>query len=270
MQDICPIADWRPLGNVAEEPNIGVPRILIFHTMVGYLRGTESYFKTGGYSGDESTFGIGGPWDGSLDGAIWQWQVCTRQADAQYDGNYYANSIETSDGGDPSRPWSPKQIDALVRLTAWWCRQTGHPCSLVGSPNDAGLGYHEQFYVWNKSGHTCPGAVREGQLRDVVIPAARRALAGNSPTPIIEEEAVLKKGDKGLSVQLYQNALLREAFIAKRPNPLPKFGADGDYGDETVQAVKNYQAAAQLQVTGQLDGVTAANLVRYTKMYPAS
>ena len=80
-----PAAEWRPLGEQTE-PGI-TPRILIVHTMVGYLRSTDTMFRKQGYTGTESHFGVGGPWDSSdLDGAVWQWQSIDRQADAQNAG----------------------------------------------------------------------------------------------------------------------------------------------------------------------------------------
>jgi hypothetical protein len=172
-------AEWRPIGPVTEEPPIE-PTVLIFHTMDGYLRGTEATFKQGGFDGTESTFGLGGPWDGVLDGVLWQWQDTHRQADAQFAGNAYADSVETSDGHAPTHPWSSKQLDALVRLTVDWCRLTGNPCELVNAPGHRGLGYHAQFDIWNKHGHACPGPVRLGQLRTIVIPKARAALGGTT------------------------------------------------------------------------------------------
>ncbi len=175
-------AEWRPLGAITEEPPI-TPTVLIFHTMVGFLRGTEAMFKQGGFKGEESTFGVGGPWDGDLDGVLWQWQDTHRQADAQFAGNAYADSIETSDGGHPTNPWSSKQIETLVRLTVDWCTMTGNPCELVKAPSGRGLGYHEQFWDWNHGDHACPGPVREGQLRTLVIPKARAALTGGTYRP---------------------------------------------------------------------------------------
>src|SRR5690242_7901773 len=118
-------ADWRPLGNPSDEPYIGVPRVLIFHTMSGYLAGSDSMFKQNGYSGTESHFGVGGSWDGAArDGAVWQWQRIDRSADAQYGGNAYATSVETSDGAHDNVPWSAKQLESLIKLATWWCLET--------------------------------------------------------------------------------------------------------------------------------------------------
>ena len=52
-----------------------------------------------------------------------------------------------------------------------------------------------------------------------------------------DKERVIKKGDKGRGVQAIQQALYDLGF------PLPKYGADGEYGTETVEAVKAFQRA---------------------------
>lgn len=182
MQVRYPEASWRPLGTQVE-PRI-TPRILVFHTMVGYLKSTDALFRGQGYTGTESHFGLGGPWDGAaLDGAVWQWQSIDYQADAQNAGNAYATSIETSDGGEPLRAWSTEQVDALVRLGTWWCRQTGAPARLVRSTSQSGIGYHAQFSAWAPDGRSCPGKTRIAQLLDAVIPRIAAALGQTPPPP---------------------------------------------------------------------------------------
>lgn len=175
-----PAASWRPLG--AQTQKRIIPRVLIFHTMAGYLAGTDATFRPGGYTGVEAHFGVGGPRDkGGLDGVVWQWQDIGYSADAQGDGNAYATSVETSDGTNPATPWSAKQLAALVDLTVWWCRQTGAPARLVASTGQSGIGYHSQFSAWNRNGHACPGSVRVKQLVSYVIPTARARLGGTTP-----------------------------------------------------------------------------------------
>jgi peptidoglycan hydrolase-like protein with peptidoglycan-binding domain len=80
---------------------------------------------------------------------------------------------------------------------------------------------------------------------------------GTDPTVVTqeEEEAVLKKGDKGEAVTRFQQRLL-----AWNPQALPEDGADGHYGNETIDWVKQYQRAMGLDATGNIDGVTAALL----------
>jgi peptidoglycan hydrolase-like protein with peptidoglycan-binding domain len=185
MQTLYQGAQWRPLSNIQSEPNIGVPRLLIWHTMVGYLLGTERMFRTNGYSGTESTFGIGGPWDGAkYDGVVFQWQSATRQADAQAAGNAYALSIEHSDGGNSNNPLSAKQIEADVQLGLWFCEQTGRPPIPAKAWNGYGFGMHNMFKEWNPDAHACPGRVREKQIREIVWPEIARRLGNTSnPTP---------------------------------------------------------------------------------------
>ena len=70
---------------------------------------------------------------------------------------------------------------------------------------------------------------------------------------------MLKQGSKGAAVKQFQQALQ-----AWEPAALPKHGADGDYGTETVDWVGKYQEALGLPVTGNIDGITAALLVLET------
>lgn len=65
----------------------------------------------------------------------------------------------------------------------------------------------------------------------------------------------LRRGDSGVEVMAMQRALLRW-----NPDCLPKYGADGDFGAETEKAVKAYQTAANLPVTGIYDNATKAAL----------
>ncbi|QII49460.1 N-acetylmuramoyl-L-alanine amidase [Bacillus paralicheniformis] len=55
---------------------------------------------------------------------------------------------------------------------------------------------------------------------------------------------ILKKGSTGSRVKSLQKRLIAAGFS------LPKYGADGSYGDETVQAVKNLQKKAGIAVDG--------------------
>jgi hypothetical protein len=80
-----------------------------------------------------------------------------------------------------------------------------------------------------------------------------------------DDEMVLRKGASGPAVALFQRALEVEARLTGRAggNPLPKWGADGSLGDESITAIKAYQKAAGLPETGEIDGITAALLARY-------
>ena len=190
------------------QPRI-TPRIVIVHTMEGSLLGTDSLFRSNFVF--ESHFGIGGPTDGAdLDGVIFQWMDTDRQADANRHANDFAVSIETSDGGDPNRPWSLKQLDALIRLIGALCDQYSIPRRVVTDPFDAtgGLGWHVMFGApgpWTPKAKTCPGPVRIAQLKDTVFPAVMGHVSANMA---LEEEDMtgeqarqLEAIFKGLTVQ---------------------------------------------------------------------
>jgi len=76
---------------------------------------------------------------------------------------------------------------------------------------------------------------------------------------IVTTTSVLKKGSQGAAVKSLQQALISKGF------KLPKFGADGHYGDETVTAVKELQKAVGITVDGIYGPVTAKKLDGYKK-----
>jgi hypothetical protein len=80
-----------------------------------------------------------------------------------------------------------------------------------------------------------------------------------------EKEQMLTRGSKGNAVALHQRALL-----AWKADALPQWGADADFGAETETAVKRYQKAADLEQTGNIDGLTSALLLRYLIPKPAA
>lgn len=95
-----------------------------------------------------------------------------------------------------------------------------------------------------------------------------------SPTPparppvTIEEDDMehIGPGSKNKnSVSLIQKLLQAEARVNGRPNPLPKFGPDGDYGDETTAAVAEYQRlrGVSTKMPGYTGGVTMTFLLEY-------
>lgn len=68
----------------------------------------------------------------------------------------------------------------------------------------------------------------------------------------------LRKGDKGPYVTLLQTMLLNHWYY------LPKYGADGDFGNETLAAVKQFQQDWDLQV----DGIVGPETWSYLKSVP--
>jgi N-acetyl-anhydromuramyl-L-alanine amidase AmpD len=176
------MATMKLLGDAA--PRLD-PRMIIVHTMAGFLKGTDAEFHN---SNLESHFGIGGPADGAdFDGVIWQWVDTDRQADANRKANAFALSIETSDGKDHRNPWSAKQLDSLIKLMGRLCDTHKIPRRVVTAWDDpvGGIGWHTMFGApsnWTKVSKVCPGPTRIGQLHDTVFPALGvTAEAGPNP-----------------------------------------------------------------------------------------
>lgn len=65
---------------------------------------------------------------------------------------------------------------------------------------------------------------------------------------------VLQKGAKGKQVKAMQHLLMANGC------DLPKYGADGSFGNETLAAVKKYQAANGLEVDGSAGKATLTSL----------
>jgi peptidoglycan hydrolase-like protein with peptidoglycan-binding domain len=252
------ISSWRPLSNNQTEPAI-VPRILVYHTMVGYLRSTENMFKQNGFWGTESTWGVGGPWDGdSLDGVAWQWQGVKWQADAQFEANAWCDSIETSDGGiwKPATPaWSDKQVKKLIQIGAWWCTNTGNDPVIAKSYDGRGLGYHQLFKPWNQESHNCPGPKRVEQFRDLIVPAIQKAVNGGHVDPpeppitgVYPPFPLSADGFFGKGGTLHQHGL--DKWQRQMHARGWTIGVDGEYGPETESVAKQFQREKSLRVDG--------------------
>jgi N-acetylmuramoyl-L-alanine amidase len=203
-----------PLGKQTQ-PRLAHKDIICVHTMVGYLKSTNEMFRKGGYTGTESHVGIGGIWgsdkDAGLDGKVWQFQDSDYTADANYKGAWHVLSIETADNA-PQWPkdiakWTPKQVDAIVKVCTEWCIQYNIPPVLIPDtkPNRRGLAYHAQGCsphvvsggeAWSLSaGKECPGPVRIKQFKEEVIPKVARAVQAIKHPPTKVEEAIMALTD---------------------------------------------------------------------------
>jgi hypothetical protein len=83
---------------------------------------------------------------------------------------------------------------------------------------------------------------------------------GSGAIDVKEDEMVLSKGTENAAVKR-----LQECLLVWNPKALPKHGADGHFGSETVDWVERFQNAFGLEKTGKIDGVTAALLVAHGK-----
>lgn len=82
----------------------------------------------------------------------------------------------------------------------------------------------------------------------------------SSPADVITDPeehmtyGTIRKGDKGPVVKYAQDLLISKGFN------LPKYGADGDFGNETLSAVKAFQKANGLTADGVIGSKTWAKL----------
>lgn len=190
-----PGAVWRPLPG--KTTGRLTPDLLCLHTMVGYLKSTDSYFRQAAVF---SHFGIGGIWGSDngagLDGTVWQWQDTTYRAAANLNGNYRIISVETADNAArPIAPWTPAQEEAIVGLMVWAHREHGIPLVLLpdSRPGRRGVAYHELGCDparvdggerWSTAyGKDCPTNVRISRIPGLVQ-RARSIILGATPPPI--------------------------------------------------------------------------------------
>jgi uncharacterized protein YgiM (DUF1202 family) len=86
-----------------------------------------------------------------------------------------------------------------------------------------------------------------------VVVLSNGSKAGGDDDPVDDS---LRRGDSGPEVAAMQQLLLKWD-----PNCLPEYGADGDFGKETEDAVKAFQKEKGLPVTGVYDAATEKALL---------
>lgn len=96
---------------------------------------------------------------------------------------------------------------------------------------------------WNRWGE-----MKKVDFSDVETPAPEDPEHTTPEAP--ETRKTLRKGDKGEKVKELQEQLLRLGY------PLPKYGADGDFGKETETAVKAFQMDYGLKADGVVGAKT--------------
>lgn len=92
-----------------------------------------------------------------------------------------------------------------------------------------------------------------GKLKGVDYSAQNSPVSPSEPTneqKPVQAMPTLRKGDKGDYVSILQNKLLVRGY------KLPRFGADGDFGNETLEAVKQFQRDHGLTADGVVGAKT--------------
>ncbi|MGH3812685.1 MAG: N-acetylmuramoyl-L-alanine amidase [Pseudonocardiaceae bacterium] len=117
-----------------------------------------------------------------------QYRDTTWQADANYNANDFAVSIETQ--GFEAGEWTTAQLDAIKALLTWLHHTHGIPLRRCAAPFDAGVGYHTLFgapSAWTPVAKSCPGPDRKRQFHQLLEPWMR----GGAPTPPPEDDVNL-------------------------------------------------------------------------------
>lgn len=191
------------------------------HAFVGKVEdGTVAIYQT--LPWDYRAWGVGSGSKGSYNASHIQFEICE---DNLTDADYYNQAFTLA-----------------ARLCAYLCKEYNIPVSNV-------VGHYEAHAAGYANNHGDP---RNWQRKfDDSMDAFRQrvsALLGGEEISVstTATRSTLRKGDKGDAVKELQTLLLKHGYS------LPQHGADGDYGDETVTAVKAFQRANGLDD----DGVT--------------
>jgi hypothetical protein len=130
----------------------------------------------------ESHFGVG------YDGSLAQFIGTQTRADANMHANRRpdgtgAVSAETASNLQHTDPWTPEQVETLIKLGVWLHREHGLPLRICRTHDDPGYGYHRLFPEWSAGGTACPGDVRVRQFLEEVFPGIVARAAAAAPVP---------------------------------------------------------------------------------------
>lgn len=189
------------------------------HRMIGTLAGTNGYFQGEAAGRSLTDFGIGGTWDGSLDGRIYQWVpkgldiapwASGPANDLDGDGiafiqalginavNRDLRAIELSDGGNKNNPWGPeeqaRQWNAYIALMAYIFDQDEVPWDSY--PLNPAVGVITDMEHWEFGPKECPfppvrQMVNQRQAAIRAILKMHQTGVGTKPDPIPAPKPVI-------------------------------------------------------------------------------
>ncbi len=172
--------------------------------------------------------------------------------------DYLAVTIEiANDGGAPNWHISDKALESLIKLCVDICKRNGiEKLNFTGDKN-GNLTMHKYF-----AATACPGPYLESKFPYIEQEVNRRlGLAIPEPEPGITEPRfnlsfrTLKFGSEGEDVKALQRLLIGSGC------PCGEWGADGEFGIATENAVKNYQRKNNLEADGIAGPLTWSSLL---------
>lgn len=179
----CPFAVKMELQPESDSQAAITPTQFIFHSIAAPWTIERIYEYWRDSTNLESHFGV------EYSGRIGQFIGTNTRADANYQANNRALSVETASNLQHTDPWTDAQLDSLVRLADWAATHHGIPRRKCRSWTDPGFGYHRLYPEWSTGGTECPGDARVEQFNKIIIP---RLIAGDVPeeddVPLTAEE----------------------------------------------------------------------------------
>ena len=186
--------------------------------------------------------------------------------------NYFGNALDIwhVDHKPPGNPAdsTPEHQAWLRKVRAFIMRNFGALVDQMLGPGDNAAHanhIHVSTFPRMKSNWWYKPPCKGGKLVVIYEDGSKGTTFGDvvppPPPPRLGDEMALRRNDTGIAVTRHQQAL-----IAWNPDALPQWGADGDYGAETVAWVTQYQKDAELDQTqdyeaGVIDGVTSSLLI---------
>lgn len=126
-------------------------------------------------------------------------------------------------------------------------------CCIFWQASDKKTMSHIGFYIGNGMMIHCSGSVKKEKISSKVTHwAIPRGLGGSTPMP--DKKPTLRKGSKGEYVTLLQTMLIQRGYDCG------SYGADGSFGNATLNAVKKFQLDNGLQMDGIVGTATWAAL----------
>lgn len=241
------------------------PTTVIGHTAVSSQHGAGP----GPHGGLEWHFYI------DEDGLVVQRRDTGIQADANYRANAFAISFESWDNGDPDNtPWTDAQVDSIVKLLVWAHYEHSIEAKRPDQWNSGGMGVHRDFPEWDYPYHSCPADLRAAQWTDVIIPRVQAILAGTEQPPApapVEPQPVVPAPSYGgpIHVDVHELAHDSQGGEVKTLQSILNGKAnqgltvDGDFGDKTDGAVRNWQRLFGLKVDGIVGPNTWSTLLAF-------
>ncbi|MGQ4358857.1 peptidoglycan recognition protein family protein [Streptomyces sp. SAS_272] len=184
----CPFAKKLELQPESDSQAAIRPTQFIMHSIAAPWDEERIYEYWRDSTNLESHFGI------DYDGSVGQFIGTQTRADANYRANLRpdgtgAVSVETASNLKHTDPWTPEQVETLIRLGAWLHEEHEIPLQICTSASSPGYGYHRMFADWSTGGTECPGDARARQFHEVVFPGiVARATGKTTDQPAQSEE----------------------------------------------------------------------------------